>query len=69
MLKRRSAGRAHVSLRSPITVRAVQESILLGRVELAETMIWMLVETGSETAEVTIPLSNVAGIEWESQEG
>ena len=69
MLKRRSAGRAHVSLRSPISVRAVQESLLLGRVELGETMIWMQVETGSETAEVTIPLSNVAGIEWESQEG
>jgi len=68
MLKRRTAGRAHVSLRSPITVRAVQESMLLGRAEVGESMLWMLVEVGSETVEVAIPLSNVAGIEWESQE-
>jgi hypothetical protein len=69
MLKRRIAGRAHVTLCAPVTVKAIQESVLLGRVEIAEGMIWMQVESGSETADVTIPISNVAGIEWEGQEG
>ena len=69
MLKRRSAGRAHVTVCSPVTVKAVQESVLLGRVEIAEEMIWMQVEAGSETVELAIPVANVAGIQWESQEG
>ena len=68
MLKRRTAGRAHVSLCSPVTVNTVQENLLLGRVELGEGMIWMQVEAGSETAEVSIPISNIAGIQWEEQE-
>jgi hypothetical protein len=69
LMKRRTAGRAHLSLRSPISVNAVQESVLLGRVELAEAIIWVQVEAGGETVDICVPLSNVAGIQWEAQEG
>jgi len=67
LMKRRTAGRAHVSLRSPVTVNAVQESILLGRIEIGDTMLYAQLESGSEAVELVVPLSNVAGIQWESQ--